>query len=129
MIFLNPMKRYVNKNSTKRQRRHVRVRARVRGTAECPRLSVFRGNRSLVAQLIDDEAGKTLCAVTSRSLKPDAVAGKTTKVALAFQVGTALGSAAKAKGITQVVFDRGGYSYHGRVAAVAEGARASGLIF
>ena len=110
--------------------RHTRVRSRLSGTASIPRLSVFRGLKSITAQLIDDSAGKTLCFVKSNTLKKiEKVEGKTAKVAAGYATGLALAEKAKALGVTKVVFDRGGYSYHGRVAAVAEGARAGGLVF
>ncbi len=113
-----------------RQLRHLRVRARVSGTATMPRLSVFRGNKQMVAQLIDDAAGKTLAAARTSELKSSATeAGKTTKVSAAYQIGTLIAERAKAKGVSQAVFDRAGYRFHGRVAAVAEGARAGGLKF
>ncbi len=113
-----------------RQLRHLRVRARVSGTAAMPRLSVFRGNKQMVVQLIDDEAGKTLCAVRTAELKKDApVAERTTKVSAAYRAGELLADRAKAKGVTRAVFDRAGYRFHGRVAAIAEGARAGGLQF
>lgn len=124
------MKRITNNNPNKiRQLRHSRVRARVAGTAAVPRLSVFRGLSSIVAQLIDDAKGNTLCQVRSQEITPVAVAGKSAKVALAYQVGEQLAVKARAQGITKTVFDRGGYRFHGRVAAVAEGARAGGLQF
>ncbi len=124
------MKRLLNKSKNNlRQVRHARVRATVKGTKETPRLSVFRGLRSLVTQLIDDTSGKTLCAVKSAEIKEAKVEGKEGKVALAYLVGQKLAEKAAALGIKAVVFDRGGYRYHGRVAAVAEGARAGGLKF
>ena len=102
-----------------------RVRAKVHGTAERPRISVFRSNRGIFAQLIDDDAGRTLAAVNwtegeLRSLKPMEQAKK---------AGELLGQRAKAAGIETAVFDRGGYRYHGRVKALAEGAREAGLNF
>jgi large subunit ribosomal protein L18 len=116
------MKRiHLSKNSL-RQTRHVRVRARVTGTAAVPRLSVHRSLKSTRLQLIDDVAGQTLCAIDTRALSAEPVKEKTTKVAMGFVAGKKLAEAAKAKGITRAVFDRGGYHYHGRVAAVAEGA-------
>lgn len=124
------MKRLINKTkSSLRQVRHARVRARVKGTKELPRLSVFRGLRSLVTQLIDDANGKTLCAVKSAEVKDGKVEGKTGKVAEAYLVGKKLAEKAAALGIKAIVFDRGGYRYHGRVAAVADGAREGGLKF
>lgn len=112
-----------------RQVRHARVRARVIGTAATPRLSVFRGLRNMTAQLIDDAKSVTICYVGGKEIKDKKIEGKTTKVAQGFLIGQLIAEKAKAKGITKVVFDRGGYSYHGRVAAVAEGARAGGLQF
>ncbi len=124
------MKRLLNKTKNNlRQVRHVRVRARVQGTKDIPRLSVFRGLRSLVTQLIDDANGKTLCAVKSAEVKNEKADGKTGKVGEAYFVGKKLAEKALALGIKTVVFDRGGYRYHGRVAAVAEGAREGGLKF
>ena len=108
-----------------RMRRHRRVRGKVAGTAERPRLTVFRSNRGIFAQLIDDEAGRTLAAASWTSLgKPD---GSKTEQAEA--VGKALAEAAKKAGIESCVFDRGGYLFHGRVKALAEGAREGGLQF
>ena len=110
---------------TRRLTRRRRVRAKVRGTAERPRISVFRSNRGLFAQLIDDDAGRTIAAVQwteadLRSLKPMEQATK---------AGELLADRAKAAGIDTAVFDRGGYQYHGRVKALAEGAREGGLSF
>lgn len=124
------MKRTVKetKNSL-RQVRHDRVRARLFGTKEAPRLSVFRSLRSMTVQLIDDSSGKTLAFVKSSDLKAPKVEGKTTKVGAAYAVGKALAEKAKALGITKAIFDRGGYRYHGRVEAVAAGAREGGLQF
>lgn len=124
------MKRLVTttKNAL-RQIRHRRVRQSVIGTKARPRLSVFRGLRSTVAQLVDDSTAQTLCYVKSSEVKGTKAAGKTTKVASAYAVGKLLAEKAKALGIKQVVFDRGGYKYHGRVQAVADGAREGGLEF
>lgn len=123
------MKRTVNttKNSL-RQVRHTRVRARVIGTKEKPRLSVFRSLKAVVAQLVDDDAGKTLAYVKS-ALKGAKVEGKTAKVAAAYAAGKSLAEKAKTLGISKVVFDRGGYRFHGRVEALAQGARDGGLQF
>ncbi len=118
----------VTKNNL-RQVRHSRIRATLVGSAQAPRLSVFRSLRTVTAQLIDDASGKTLAAVSSADMKEVKVEGKTGKVAQAYAVGKALAEKAKAKGITAAVFDRGGYRYHGRVQAVAEGAREGGLQF
>ena len=116
---------------TKRQRksdyrgkRHRRVRKKVIGTAERPRLAVYRSNRHIYAQVIDDFAGKTLAAAST--LVTD---GKGEPTAQAKAVGQKVAEAAKAAGITQVTFDRGGFMYHGRVQAVADGAREGGLEF
>ncbi len=123
------MKVFTQHKAVTRARRHGRVRAKVSGTAERPRLSVFRGARSIYAQLVDDTAGKTIAAVHSATVKVADAGERSAKVALAFAVGAAIAELAKAKGITTVVFDRGGFRYHGRVRAVAEGAREAGLIF
>ena len=109
----------------RRLKRRRRVRAKVRGSAERPRISVFRSNRGIFAQLVDDDAGRTLAAVNwteadLKSLKPMEQAKK---------AGELLGQRAKAAGIETAVFDRGGYRYHGRVKALAEGAREAGLTF
>ena len=108
-----------------RLRRRRRVRAKIRGTAERPRLSVFRSNRGIGAQLIDDVAGHTLAAVnwTEDDLK------SLKSMDQAKRAGELLGERAKAAGVETVVFDRGGYRYHGRVKALADGARESGLTF
>lgn len=110
--------------SERRVRRQVRVRARVRGTATCPRLSVFRSAKHFAAQLVDDVAGKTVAAVHDTQLK---ASGKPMERAKA--LGLLLGEKAKAVGVSTVVFDRGHYSYHGRVQSFADGAREAGLIF
>jgi large subunit ribosomal protein L18 len=106
-----------------RSRRHVRVREKVRGSAARPRLAVFRSLTHIYAQLVDDDAGKTLAAASSLDTKE--AKGKRTE--LAKSVGTLLGDRAKQKGVTEVVFDRGGYRYHGRVKALADGVRAAGV--
>lgn len=151
-------RKLANPNEYKRWRRHKRVRNRVSGTPERPRVAVFRSNAHIYAQLIDDTAGRTLLSVSS--LKLDAPAAKAApkaaaegeegkkpkkgkkgeasaekaaaagrKIELAREVGRQLAEAAKAKGFLKVAFDRGGYLYHGRVAALAEGAREAGLDF
>jgi len=109
----------------KRLKRRRRVRAKVVGTAERPRISVFRSNRGVFAQLIDDAAGTTLAAVnwTEDDLR------KLPRMDQAKRAGELLAERAKAAGVDQAVFDRGGYRYHGRVRALAEGAREGGLIF
>ncbi len=110
-----------------RIRRHARVRRQVMGTPERPRLAVFRSNRHVVAQVIDDRAGVTLAAAST--LEGDLRSGATGNVATAARVGTLVAERAKAAGIEQVVFDRGGFRYHGRVAALADAARDAGLEF
>ncbi|HEX9694981.1 MAG TPA: 50S ribosomal protein L18 [Actinomycetota bacterium] len=105
-----------------RLRRHHRVRKRVTGTPERPRLAVFRSNRHIYAQVIDDVAGATLAAASSMKLGADG-----DKKDAARKVGELLAERAKEKGVSKVVFDRGGNRYHGRVKQVAEGARAAGL--
>ena len=110
-----------------RVRRHRRVRKKVGGTAERPRLTVFRSNRGLFAQLVDDETGRTLASANWLTLKGKAAkAGKSEQAA---DVGKALAEAARVAGITTCVFDRGGYLYHGRVKALADAAREGGLKF
>ncbi|HEY6472199.1 MAG TPA: 50S ribosomal protein L18 [Acidimicrobiales bacterium] len=114
-----------------RLRRHDRVRTKVRGTAECPRLAVFRSNRHISAQLIDDATGRTLAAASSVEQDLRASLGRSGggNVSGAESVGRLLGTRAKAAGITKAVFDRGGFVYHGRVAVLADAARAEGLEF
>ncbi|HZL55093.1 MAG TPA: 50S ribosomal protein L18 [Solirubrobacteraceae bacterium] len=108
----------------RRLKRRRRVRAKVSGTAERPRISVFRSNRGISAQLIDDVAGRTLVAVnwTEPDLRPLAPGER------ASRAGVILAERAKAAGVERVVFDRGGYRYHGQVKALAEGAREAGLV-
>ena len=111
-----------------RRRRHFRVRKKVRGTESRPRLSVFRSTKHFVAQVIDDNTGRTLAAASTHepSLKS---AGATGSAAAAAKVGALVAERAKAAGVTSVVFDRGGFAYHGRVAAAANAAREAGLEF
>ena len=109
-----------------RLRRHRRVRAKVHGTAERPRLVVFRSNRGIEAQLVDDDTGKTLASASHLSLVKSFKGDKT---AQAEAVGKALAEAAKKADVGTCVFDRGGYLYHGRVKALADGAREGGLQF
>ena len=111
----------------RRQKLRWRIRARVTGTAQKPRLSVFRSNNDIYAQLIDDSTGTTLASADSR--QKDIVAGGGTKVEKSTNLGKTLAQKAAAAGITTCVFDRGGYLYHGRVKAVADGAREGGLKF
>ena len=124
------MKRLIKKTKRElRQVRHSRIRAHLAGTAQVPRLSVFRGLRTINLQLIDDIKGVTICSANSREIKDVSVEGKTGKVARAYETGKLFAERAKAKKITKIIFDRGGYRYHGRVAAVAQGARDNGLEF
>ncbi len=109
--------------------RKQRVRRKVHGTAERPRLAVFRSNRYISAQIIDDDAARTLAAANDLKLEAPSFEGLSGKVARAKAVGLALAEVAKAHGVEQVVFDRAGYKYHGRVAALADGAREGGLKF
>ena len=115
----------INKKAM-RLKRHIRVRGKVSGTAERPRLNVFRSNANIYAQIIDDVNGVTL--VSANTLEKG-FEGATGNAEAAKKVGVTLAERAKAKGIEEVVFDRGGYVYHGRVAALAEGAREGGLQF
>lgn len=118
----------IDKNK-ERIRRHLRVRKKISGTAEAPRLSVFRSNKNIDVQIIDDTKGVTLCAASTKEKEIAAqVAGKT-KTEAAKIVGKTAAERAAKLGITAVVFDRGGYLYTGRVKAVAEGARDAGLNF
>ena len=109
-----------------RERRQRRIRGKVAGTAERPRLAVFRSNKGIFAQLIDDHSGKTLAGASWLGL---AKSFKGNKVEQAAEVGKAVAAAAKKAGIEEVVFDRGGYLYHGRVKALADAAREGGLSF
>ena len=108
-----------------RVRRHRRVRKKVQGTAERPRLAVFRSNKHITAQVIDDRAGRTLAAASTT--EPDLRGSATGNKDAATKVGQLVAERAKAAGVTKVVFDRGGNLYHGRVAAVADAAREAGL--
>ena len=112
----------INVKRVKRARRHVAIRTRVSGTAEMPRLAVFRSNRYMYAQLIDDVAAKTLASVSSLEVK-----GKKSEAAA--KIGKTIAEKAAALKITKVVFDRGGFGYKGRVKALAEGSREGGLKF
>jgi len=114
----------LSRNET-RQKRHARVRAKVSGTSECPRLNVFRSNKHIVAQIIDDVTGTTLVSASSVELKLD----NGGNVEAAQKVGKEVADRAKAKNINKVVFDRGGWIYHGRVKALADAAREAGLEF
>lgn len=112
---------------TARKRIHYRIRKRISGTASKPRMSVFRSNRDIYVQLIDDENGQTLASASSR--QKDIAAQSGNKVEISKLVGEAIGRKSTELGISEVVFDRSGYLYHGRVKAVADGAREAGLKF
>ncbi len=112
-----------------RSLRHQRVRKKVSGTPECPRLAVFRSNQHVYAQLIDDLAGKTVAAASSQSKEIKADLKRPGTIEAAKKVGTLIAQRAKAANVKQVVFDRGGYPYHGQVKALAEAAREGGLEF
>ena len=118
-----PVMRAPKSREEKRYSRHLRVRKKVTGTADRPRLVIFRSLKHITAQLVDDVAGRTLLTVSSTDLSE----GKKTEKAK--EVGKRLASRAKDTGISKVVFDRAGYKYHGRVKAVADGAREGGLEF
>lgn len=107
----------------KRKVRHFKIRKRIKGTGKIPRLSIFRSNKYIWAQLIDDKSTKTLVSLTDRKLKNN------NKIQKAKEIGLNLAKLASKKNIKKVVFDRSGYKYHGRVKATAEGAREGGLIF
>lgn len=113
-----------NIKKAKRVRRHAKIRVHVVGTKDVPRLSVFKSNKYMYAQLINDDKAETIVAATSIELK-----GKKTKVVQASEVGKAVAKKAIEKGVNKVVFDRGGFAYTGRVKALADGAREGGLKF
>ena len=117
------MKTFTQNKTEKRERRHARIRAKIHGTAVRPRLSVYKSNRSLSAQLIDDDKGVTIIAVSTSDVSGKTMLEKSKKA------GEALAKAAEGKKITAVVFDRGGFIYTGRIKALAEGAREGGLKF
>ena len=114
-----------------RRRWHFRVRNKVSGTAERPRLAVYRSLKNIEGQLVDDDAGRTLVGLSTLSseLKGFKAEGQNQRVEAAYAAGKLLGEKAKAQGITAVVFDRGGFRYHGRIKAFADGAREGGLEF
>ncbi len=129
---------------SKRLRRHKRIRAKIFGTAKTPRLCVFKSNKHIHAQLIDDEAGKTLLLVNDEGLKGKTKKERVTekkegeekkeilrtgKIARAYEVGKLIAKTAQEKQIEKIIFDRGGYKYHGRIKALADGARDGGLKF
>lgn len=112
------------KKQIQRKSRHSRIRARVHGTSDCPRLFVFRSNQHLYAKLVDDAARKAIVSVSDLKLK-----GTSSRAENAASMGKLLAKSAKEKGILKVVFDRSGYKYHGSIKALAEGAREGGLQF
>ena len=112
-----------------REKKHMRLRNRLSGTAERPRLAVFRSNNHMYAQIIDDTVGKTLCAASTVEKEVKAELEKTNDVEAAAYVGTLIAKRAIEKGIKEVVYDRGGFIYQGKVAALAEAAREAGLVF
>ena len=118
----------INKNK-QRQHRHLRVRSKISGTKECPRLNIYRSTTHIYAQIIDDAKGVTLVSVSSTEKEIAEKIVNSNKKEQAFIVGEALAKKATKKGIKSVVFDRGGYIYTGRVQSLAEGARAGGLKF
>ena len=115
-------------NFERRNRSRKRIRNIVNGTSSAPRLSVYRSNKEIYAQLIDDQTGKTIASASSRD-KEIAEEKTSNKIEVAATVGKRIGSLASKAGVSEVVFDRGGYLYHGRVKALAEGAREGGLKF
>jgi large subunit ribosomal protein L18 len=125
----------MSEKQEKRRKRHRRLRAKISGTKERPRLCVFRSNKHIYAQLIDDEKGKTLLAASDNELKQKGKKSSLKKAAgsgginLAFEVGKLIAQKSLEKKIEKVVFDKGGYKYHGQVKALAEGAREGGLKF
>jgi len=112
----------------KRYRRHKRIRAKINGTSDIPRLCVFRSNNHIYAQLIDDQKGVVISAASDKEIKKDK-GSKKGKTELAFETGKLIAQKAKKRKIERIVFDRAGYKYHGRVKALAEGARKGGLRF
>ncbi|MCA0758425.1 50S ribosomal protein L18 [Paenibacillus sp. N4] len=112
-----------------RLKRHLRVRKKINGTAARPRLSVFRSSKHMYAQLIDDVAGVTIASASTQDKELTEAIGNGGNVAAATKVGELIAQRAQAKGVTEVVFDRGGYLYHGRIQALATAAREAGLEF
>jgi large subunit ribosomal protein L18 len=114
-------------NTSAKTRRQIRIRAKVQGTSDKPRLSIFRSNKFIYAQIIDDVAGKTILGVSEQAVVDSK--SKLSKIENAKKLGESIAKQAKEKKIVKVVFDKGSYAYHGRVKAVAEGAREGGLQF
>ena len=117
------------KRNVERKRRHARVRTKISGTAECPRLCVFRSNKNITVQVIDDTKGITLASASTLDKEVRANIKKSSTVEAAGFIGKLIAERATKSGISEVVFDRGGYIYHGRVKALAEAAREAGLKF
>ena len=117
------------KKQEKKIRRHKKVRARVSGTIDVPRLCVFRSNQHIYAQVIDDEKGITIVSAQEKEIKKPDAGDRKGKTAIAYGIGKLVAEKALEKKIKKIVFDRGGYKYHGRVKALAEGAREAGLKF
>ena len=115
----------MKKDLTNRQKRHYRVRSKIKGSVTRPRLSIFRSNKHIYAQIIDDENGNTIFGASTKSLKLKSG----NKSEQAKKLGEFIGKGAMEKKVKEVVFDRGGYKYHGRVKSVADGARENGLVF
>ncbi|MBI2054172.1 MAG: 50S ribosomal protein L18 [Candidatus Staskawiczbacteria bacterium] len=113
----------------KREKRHKKIRARISGTKEKPRLFVFRSDKHIYAQIIDDDTAKVLLAASDKEVKKTEKKEKGGKTNIAFQVGKIIAKKAAEKSIEKVVFDRGGFIFHGRIKALAEGAREGGLKF
>ena len=122
------MTKVAQKRRESRLVRHARVRKKIHGTAERPRLAVYRSNRHLVLQVIDDDLGRTVVSASSQEAT-QRTAGRGSNVEAATRLGQLIAERAKAAGIDKVVFDRGGFAYHGRIAAVAAAAREAGLEF
>jgi large subunit ribosomal protein L18 len=122
------MSKVAQKRRSSRLVRHARVRKKIHGTAERPRLAAFRSNKHLVLQVIDDDAGRTIAAASSNEATQRSI-GSGSTVDAAARLGQLLAERAKAAGVEQVVFDRGGFAYHGRIAAAAAAAREAGLEF
>jgi large subunit ribosomal protein L18 len=118
-----------SKRRVARMKRKLRVRKKIFGTSERPRLSVFRSSKHIYAQLIDDTSGKTIVASSSLEKAFKEIGKPESKRAAANSVGKMIGERAKDKGINEIIFDRNGYIYHGRVKALSEGAREAGLVF
>ncbi|VAW36901.1 LSU ribosomal protein L18p (L5e) [hydrothermal vent metagenome] len=119
----------VNKKMTSRQKRQVRVRKKIKGTSARLRLNVFRSNKHIYAQLIEDLEGKVVASSSTMAKELAGAAAKLSKTEAATKVGEELGKIAKEKGVDKIVFDRGGYLYHGRVKALADGVRSTGINF